>query len=225
MRISYVNFGVRWICSLKKCSCFPKIFLDHVYLLWTHPIYAKVSCKFEHFSPFPQIVLKFLWKSFLKIMFIKSSVTVFFKISTIFSKFSDGFDYSSANFFQTLCRLYTLASCIWRESRTRVVRDKTGWVRLSILLPRAVNPREARARRGPTDESESKEIFVKYTVADVPANRSKFWFFLDVLGFFSKCWWIFQKLRPTFPMLPDECRHKAPARRDTRPFDSCTTDC
>ncbi len=55
-----------------------------------------------------------------------------------------------------LCRLYTLAEFIWRESRARVARDETGRVRLSTLLPRALNPREARARRGHTDESENK---------------------------------------------------------------------
>ncbi len=103
------------------------------------------------------------------------------------------------------CRLYTLASCIWQESRTRVVRDETGRVWLSTLLPRTVNPREARARWGRTDESKNKEIFIKFTVADVLANRLKFFFqnfcfFSTFWIFFSKFWWVFfRKLRPTFP--------------------------
>ncbi len=40
---------------------------------------------------------------------------------------------------EILCRLCTLAECIRRESRVRVARDETGRVRLSTLLPRALN--------------------------------------------------------------------------------------
>ncbi len=82
---------------------------------------------------------------------------------------------------EVLCRLYTLAECIWREYRARVARDETGRVQLSTLLPKALNPREARARQGRIDES-----------VTVPANRnfgffvSKFWGFFEILTFFLK---------------------------------------
>ncbi len=51
-----------------------------------------------------------------------------------------------------LCWLYTIAECICRESRVRVAQDETGRVRLSTLLPRAINfgvRHQATARRDP----------------------------------------------------------------------------
>ncbi len=38
-----------------------------------------------------------------------------------------------------LCWLYILTECTWQESQARVARDETGRVRLSTLLPRALN--------------------------------------------------------------------------------------
>ncbi len=46
-------------------------------------------------------------------------------------------DYESA----MLMPVVHLAECTRRESRARVARDETGRVRLSTLLPRALNPR------------------------------------------------------------------------------------
>ncbi len=43
-----------------------------------------------------------------------------------------------------------------RVPLARVARDETRRMRLSTLLPRALNPREAKARRGRTDESANK---------------------------------------------------------------------
>ncbi len=51
-------------------------------------------------------------------------------------------------YFVVLYRLYTLTECIWRELPVTTLSECD-----STLLPRALNPREAKARRGRIDES------------------------------------------------------------------------
>ncbi len=66
-----------------------------------------------------------------------------------------------------------------RVHLARVARDETGRVRLSTLLPRALNPREARARRRCTDESENNACVGNFgfSVSQFCVFFSKFWFF------------------------------------------------
>ncbi len=56
---------------------------------------------------------------------IEAIVSLYFVALT--QECDGGFTISSKALVETFCdaRLYTLASCIWRESRTRVARDET----------------------------------------------------------------------------------------------------
>ncbi len=99
---------------------------------------------------------------------------------------------------------------------TRVAQHETGRVRLSTLLPRAVNPREARAnrRRDGVQTRVSKEIFVKFLWPMYPLiNRNIVFFFqnfggfFDVLAFFFEILMVFlSKIKRDTRLQPGETR-------------------
>ncbi len=100
----------------------------------------------------------------------------------------------------------------------------------SLHSCRELSIHEARARRGRTDESENKAH-----VRNFGFFVSKFWGFFPKFWCFSNFYFFFENYN--LPkcicrlFLSDECvddfgvRHKATAMEDTRPFDSCITDC
>ncbi len=131
----------------------------------------------------------------------------------------------------------TLSPSAFGESLGKELPEKRLSECDSTLLPRALNPREARARRRRTDES-----------VTVPANWnfgflyqnfrfffSKFCFFFqilmffEILTFFSKITTFLNVFVAYFCQTSERIDdfgawHEAIARWDMRPFDSCIAD-